>query len=135
MTIITQLSHLFGQAFAAQNLDTALGVVIAADRPDLAEFQCNGALQAAKAAKANPRAVAESIVAWLQASEHANYFAELSIAGPGFINIKLADNFVSNALQSLAGDAHFNIPQCKSKCGQRAARGPYAYPDYWRHIA
>jgi arginyl-tRNA synthetase len=107
MTLITQLSNIFGQAFAAQNIAASFGAIIVADRPDLAEFQCNGALQAAKAAKANPRSTAESVVAWLQASAHAPIFAELSIAGPGFINIKLADNFVGQALQGLVRDSRY----------------------------
>jgi arginyl-tRNA synthetase len=58
------------------------------DRPDLAQFQCNGALSAAKAAKANPRAIADKIAARLKADAR---FAKVEIAGPGFINLDLTD--------------------------------------------
>ncbi|MFO1247409.1 MAG: arginine--tRNA ligase [Alphaproteobacteria bacterium] len=58
------------------------------DRPDLAQFQCNGALAAAKAAKANPRAIAEKIAARLKSDP---LFAKVEIAGPGFLNLDLTD--------------------------------------------
>ena len=58
-----------------------------ADRPDLAEFQCNGALAAAKRLKANPRALAEKIAGHLRQSP---LFSEVTVAvQPGFVNVKL----------------------------------------------
>jgi arginyl-tRNA synthetase len=67
MTSLTMdLSRMAGEAFAAEGLDSAFGMVQVSDRPDLAQFQCNGALAAAKAAKANPRAIAEKIAARLK---------------------------------------------------------------------
>ena len=77
-----------GDAFAAEGLDRGFGQVQVSDRPDLAQFQCNGALAAAKQAKANPRAIAEKIAARLKADTH---FAKVEIAGPGFINLDLTD--------------------------------------------
>jgi arginyl-tRNA synthetase len=89
MTSLAQdLSRLAGDAFAAENLDRSFGLVQISDRPDLAQFQCNGALAAAKAAKANPRAIAEKIAARLKADAR---FAKVEIAGPGFINLDLTD--------------------------------------------
>ena len=67
MTSLTMdLSRAAGDAFAAEGLDSAFGLVQISDRPDLAQFQCNGALAAAKAAKANPRAIAEKVAARLK---------------------------------------------------------------------
>ena len=43
MTLRDDLSEIVGEAFAAEGLDRALGAVKPADRPDLAQFQCNGA--------------------------------------------------------------------------------------------
>ena len=57
-TLTKILSDLTAEAFKAEGLDPAYGFVTTSDRPDLAQFQCNGALAAAKAAKANPRAIA-----------------------------------------------------------------------------
>jgi arginyl-tRNA synthetase len=89
MTSLTMdLSRMAGEAFVAEGLDSAFGMVQVSDRPDLAQFQCNGALAAAKAAKANPRAIAEKIAARLKSDPR---FAKVNIAGPGFINLDLTD--------------------------------------------
>ena len=53
------LGEAVGAAFAAEGVDAALARVTASDRPDLADFQSNGALAAAKALKANPREIGE----------------------------------------------------------------------------
>ena len=84
-----ELSRLVGQAFAAEGLPEDFGRVAVSDRPDLAQYQCNGALAAAKAAKANPRAIAEKIAARLK--EEA-LFSKVEIAGPGFLNLDLRDD-------------------------------------------
>ena len=87
-SLAMELSRAAGEAFAAEGLDPAFGQVQASDRPDLAQFQCNGALAAAKAAKSNPRAIAERIAARLKSDAR---FAKVEIAGPGFINLDLTD--------------------------------------------
>ncbi len=83
-----RLGEAAAAAFAAEGLDPALGRVRPSDRPDLADFQCNGALAAAKAARANPREIAGRIAARL-AQDPA--VASVEVAGPGFVNLKLAD--------------------------------------------
>lgn len=99
-SLISELCAIAGDAFAAEGLPAELGQVQISDRPDLAQFQCNGALAAAKLAKANPRAIAERLRARLAAS---GMFAEVVIAGPGFINLKLQDEVLEARLQALAG--------------------------------
>lgn len=101
MTLKDELSKIVGEAFADEGLDVALGAVKIADRPDLAQFQCNGALAAAKAAKKNPREIASAVTARLEGDAA---FAEISIAGPGFINLKLNDRFISERVEALGGD-------------------------------
>ncbi len=101
MILTDDLSAAVGEAFAAAGLDARLGRVTAAHRPDLAQFQCNGALAAAKAAKQNPRALAEKICAALKDNPN---FADIAVAGPGFINITLTDGFISSRAAALAGD-------------------------------
>lgn len=88
MTLLDDLSLRMGKAFEASGLDPALGAVKPADRPDLAQFQCNGALAAAKRVKKNPRALAEEICVRLRDDA---LFAEIGVAGPGFINLTLDD--------------------------------------------
>ncbi len=102
MTLKDELSEIVGEAFAAEGLDHALGAVKVADRPDLAQFQCNGALAAAKAAKKNPREIASAIAEKLSARAE---FADVTVAGPGFINLKLTEAFLSARLDALAADA------------------------------
>ncbi len=101
MTLLDDLSKLVGEAFVSEGLDHGLGAVKPADRPDLAQFQCNGALPAAKAAKKNPREIAEAIKLRLSG---ASVFAEISVAGPGFINLTLTDQFLSARTESLKDD-------------------------------
>jgi len=86
--LAAELSALAKRAFAAEGLPEELGQVQASDRPDLAQFQCNGALAAAKLAKANPRALAQKIVDRLKLEP---IFAKVEIAGPGFINLDMTD--------------------------------------------
>ena len=101
MTGLTaELSAIAKAAFAAEGLPEALGQVQASDRPDLAQFQCNGALAAAKIAKANPRAIAEKIAARLKANP---LFAKVEIAGAGFINLDVTDAALSQRARAFDG--------------------------------
>jgi len=106
-SLLDDLSALAAKAFAAEGLDPALGRVQPADRPDLAQFQCNGALAAAKAAKANPRAIAEKIAARLKADAT---FSKVEIAGPGFINLDIQDSVTEQRTQALAADKSLGAP-------------------------
>ncbi|MGZ3299090.1 MAG: arginine--tRNA ligase, partial [Asticcacaulis sp.] len=82
----TELSRTVGDAFSAEGFDASAGRVNASDRPDLADFQCNGALAVAKQARANPREVATKIAGRLSDDVRLKSF---DIAGPGFLNITL----------------------------------------------
>ncbi len=96
-----RLSDAVCAAFTSTGLDGAFGRVTVSDRPDLADFQCNGALAAAKAARANPRALAEQVVAALQDDPR---LARVEIAGPGFINMVLTDAELTRRAQEIAAD-------------------------------
>lgn len=95
------LSEAVGTAFAAAGLPAELGRVTPSDRPDLADFQCNGALPAAKRAGRNPREVAAEVVAGLAGDTR---LAGVEIAGPGFINLKLSDAALSQRAREIAVD-------------------------------
>jgi arginyl-tRNA synthetase len=95
------LGEAAGAAFAAVGLDSGFGRVTASDRPDLADFQCNGALAAAKAARRNPREIAAAIAQRLQCDPA---IASVEIAGPGFINLRVSDQAFSARAQDLARD-------------------------------
>lgn len=103
-SLISQLSNTLGQVFESEGLDKSFGRVIVSDRPDLAQFQCNGAMAAAKSAKKNPRAVAELVVARLKENP---IFSKIEIAGPGFINLTVTDAYLQNYILSISSD-----PRC-----------------------
>ncbi|HAH08883.1 MAG TPA: arginine--tRNA ligase, partial [Alphaproteobacteria bacterium] len=108
MPQLTQdLSVLVGAAFLEAGVEANYGVVQRSDRPDLAQFQCNGALAAAKAAKANPRAIAENVTARLKEDPR---FAKVEIAGPGFINLTLTDQALTDHLRTFADDRRCGVP-------------------------
>jgi arginyl-tRNA synthetase len=95
------LSEAVEAAFADLGLPPALGRVVASDRPDLADFQSNGALAAAKRVGRNPRELATAVAERLAADPR---LAAVEIAGPGFINLKLTDQALSERAQAIADD-------------------------------
>jgi arginyl-tRNA synthetase len=105
------LSAAAGAAFAAEGLDPALGAVKRSDRPDLAEFQCNGAMAAAKQAGKPPRAIAEAVAARLAADP---LIAGLEIAGPGFLNLTVSAEAVTARARALAADGRCGLPAVAS---------------------
>ena len=108
MIITDDLSALVGEAFVAEGFDAEDGVVVVSARPDLAQFQCNGALGAAKRVKQNPRAIGEQVAARLVAHKGADgapVFAKVELAGPGFINLTLSDAALGAAVAALVRDA------------------------------
>jgi arginyl-tRNA synthetase len=107
MPLVSELSAIAGEAFAAEGLPAELGTVQPSDRPDLAQFQCNGALPAAKLANANPRGIAEKIAARLKANP---IFAKVEIGGPGFINLDVSDETLAARMDALASDDRLGAP-------------------------
>jgi arginyl-tRNA synthetase len=118
-SLIAQLSEFLGQVFESEGLDKSFGRVIVSDRPDLAQFQCNGAMAAAKAAKKNPRAVAEAVVTKLKEN---TIFSKIEIAGPGFINLTLTDDALKQYITSIVKD-----PRCGA---EQIAHGENVVLDY-----
>src|ERR1700754_4581526 len=101
------LSDIVGAAFTACDLPAEYGRVIVSGRPDLSQFQCNGALAAAKAAKQPPRQIAERVLAHLQTQP---MFSDLQLAGPGFINLSMTDEWLATQMNRLANDARLGMP-------------------------
>ena len=95
------LSEAVEAAFAELGLPPELGRVTASDRPDLADFQSNGALAAAKRVGKNPRELATAVAERLAGDPR---LAAVEIAGPGFINLKLTDAALSARAQQIAAD-------------------------------
>ncbi|MCB9987765.1 MAG: arginine--tRNA ligase [Rhodospirillales bacterium] len=123
-SLTTILSDIVGGAFEALELPAELGSVRVSDRPDLAQFQCNGAMAAAKVARKAPRAVAEEVVKILSchpeqregsldssALPQNDIFRKIEIAGPGFINLNVSDDFLAAHLSAVTADERCGTPQ------------------------
>lgn len=91
-------------AFAGLGLDTKYAAAKTSDRPDLSDFQCNGALALAKSEKKNPRQIGEEIAVRLREDKD---FARVSVDGPGFLNLTLTDEFLAGVLDKMAADERF----------------------------
>lgn len=97
------LTGLLSDSFARCGLDAKYGQVVLSQRPELCQFQCNGALAAARTAQQNPRTVAEAVIAAI--AQRDTYFGGAEVAGPGYINLTLADEFLAQFAAAIAADA------------------------------
>ncbi len=92
-------------AFEAAGYDPAFGRVTVSNRPDLCEYQCNGALAAAKQYKCAPIQIAKAVADKLDAAD----FSMIDAVMPGFINLKLSDEFLRDYLQAMRKADSFGI--------------------------
>ena len=99
--LIEKLSTIVMDKFQQCGYDSQYGVVTVSNRPDLCQFQCNGALPAAKKYKVSPVQIANCVAAALK---EVDAFREVSIAGPGFINITIKDSFLADYINQMAED-------------------------------
>ena len=93
------------KAFADAGYDAAFGRVTVSNRPDLCEYQCNGALAAAKQYKCAPIAIANAVAEKLDAAD----FSMIEAVMPGFINLKLSDAFLQNYLEEMRTAPDFGV--------------------------
>ncbi len=95
---IDRLSNLVSAAFEQAGYDSACGKVTVSNRPDLCEFQCNGAMPAAKTARKAPILIANEVVAKLQNTEA---FSSAEAVNPGFINLKVREDYLAAHLTEM----------------------------------
>jgi arginyl-tRNA synthetase len=107
-----RLGEAVGAAFAAEGLSADHGRVTVSDRPDLADFQSNGALAAAKAAGRNPREIAANVIERLKADPR---LASVEIAGPGFINMRLTAEALTERAREIAADPRTGAPRVEPR--------------------
>ncbi len=87
--------------FAELGFNQNFAVIKTSDRPDLSDFQCNGALALAKSEHKNPREIAAQIAAALQQDAD---FSAVSVDGPGFINLKVNDTLIASTIDNISAD-------------------------------
>ena len=98
------------QAFADAGYDASFGRVTVSNRPDLCEYQCNGALSAAKQYKCAPIQIANAVVAKLNAADYDLVEAVM----PGFINLKLSGQFLQTYLEQMRTAEDFGVAKVGS---------------------
>lgn len=89
------------KAFEAAGLDAKYAKVTVSNRPDLCEYQCNGAMAAAKEYKKAPIMIAEEVV--VQLKDNA-MFESVEAVKPGFLNLKLNNEFVASYISKMQED-------------------------------
>ena len=104
--LLEMISEEMGKAFEEAGYDAALGRVTVSNRPDLCEYQCNGAMAGAKQYHKAPIMIANDVAAKLQESK---VFAEVSAVAPGFLNLKLTESFICEFLTGMAADEKFGM--------------------------
>ncbi len=110
--ILDIITEKMQQAFADAGYDAAYGRVTVSNRPDLCQYQCNGALAAAKAYKCAPIQIANAVAEKLDTAD----FSKIEAVMPGFINLNVSDSFLQQYLEQMRCDADFGIE--KTGAGQ-----------------
>ena len=96
--LIDKLTAAVSEAFAQAGYDAACGKVTVSNRPDLCEFQCNGAMPAAKAAHKAPIVIAGEVAARLQDSA---VFSFAEAVNPGFLNLRLREDYLATHVEEM----------------------------------
>ncbi len=103
--ILDIITEKMQQAFADAGYDASFGRVSVSNRPDLCEYQCNGALAAAKQYKCAPIMIAKAVVEKLNAADYDLVEAVM----PGFINLKLSGKFLVEYLEAMRTAENFGV--------------------------
>ena len=99
--LIERITEEAAKAFEKAGYDSSYARVTVSNRPDLCEYQCNGAMAAKKAYQKAPLLIAEDVAAAMDGSEVCE---EVTAVKPGFINIKIAKPFLAEYLQQMYED-------------------------------
>ena len=105
-TLMDLITDEMKSAFQSAGYDEMFAKVTLSNRPDLCEYQCNGAMAAVKTYKKAPIMIAEDVVSYLQDSD---CFEMAEAVKPGFINLKIKPSFVSDFLQKMSDDEMLGV--------------------------
>jgi len=104
--ILELISEEMKKGFALAGYNEELGKVTLSNRPDLCEYQCNGAMAGAKQYKKAPLVIANDVAERLKDS---NIFSEVSVIAPGFLNLKISEAFLRDYLDGMSKDRKFGM--------------------------
>ena len=99
-------------AFEAAGYDTSYAKAVLSNRPDLCEYQCNGAMAAAKAYHKKPIDIAQDVVAKAADSP---VFSEITAVMPGFINMKLDGQWLASYMNGMASAEKLGLEEPEKK--------------------
>ncbi len=108
--LMEQMAEELSAAFEKAGYDPSYGKVTLSNRPDLCEFQCNGAMAGAKAYKKAPFMIADDVVAFLKDSK---IFSMAEVVKPGFINLKVKEEFLADYLKKMEADPKYSVETAK----------------------
>ena len=110
-TLLELITIEMSESFQKAGYDEELAKVTLSNRPDLCEYQCNGALAGATQYTKAPVMIAEDVAAHLKESE---YFESVDVVKPGFINLKLSAESVSSYLNEMAGEEKLGVEEAEN---------------------
>ena len=122
-TIIELITEEVKQAFVQSGFDEKYGTVTISNRPDLCQYQCNGALAAAKQYRMAPMKIAQPVVELLQKN---NIWSEITAIMPGFINITVSDEFLADYINQMRKEENFG---CEKEPNPRTIIIDYGGPN------
>ena len=109
--IMEQMAEELSAAFEKAGYDSSYGKVTVSNRPDLCEYQCNGAMAGAKAYHKAPFMIADDVVAQLSDSR---IFSRAEVVKPGFINLDVKPEFVAEYMNKMAEDEKLSVEIAKN---------------------
>ncbi len=110
--ILDVISEEVKKAFETAGYDRELGRVTLSNRPDLCEYQCNGSLAGAKKYHKAPIMIAQGVAEVLKENP---VFSEVSAVAPGFLNLKVSEEFLSGYLNEMAASEKFGVAEPEKK--------------------
>ena len=110
-TLIERMEQELGEAFDFLSYDRNLAKVTVSNRPDLCEFQCNGAMAGAKKYRKNPFEIADAVAKKLAESK---VLSHVQAVRPGFINFDVDTEYLAAYLAEMCGDPRLSVPMEES---------------------
>lgn len=113
--MIVELEQILNEAFNKNGYDIS-SKVIKSNRSDLCDYQCDNAFSLAKTYHQSPIEIGNKIVDYLNEMDNFNdYFDEVALANPGFINMKVSNTFINKYIRILKDDFKALLPKEKSE--------------------
>ena len=110
--ILDLLTEEMGKAFESAGYEAELGKVTVSNRPDLCEYQCNGAMAGAKKYHKAPIMIANEVAEILK---NMPVFSQVDAVAPGFLNLKLSEDYLAEYLRGMKESDRFGFESSKAK--------------------